>query len=419
MTYKKIIPFMNAAETDPDLLEELAVRYSNQGADELFFYDYTGDDKHTENFLAGLKQLAAKIDIPFMAGVPAHRFEDVKKAFYCGADCVVIKNELTANRELIKEAVGRFGRDHIAIELNDKKEMRDELLSELEEDGSPILLVKHLDFNAGMKERLENCGFSLILRDSLRNNRMEDLLSLQNVLGLSTDAFADRDIMAVKQTLVQSGIAVNTFASSENFADFTTNADGLVPCIVQDYRTGEALMLAYMNAESFRKTIETGRMTYYSRSRQCLWLKGETSGHYQYLKELRVDCDKDTLLAKVNQIGAACHTGNYSCFYTELMKRSADASNPLTIFHDVYDTILDRKAHPKEGSYTNYLFDKGLDKILKKCGEESTEVIIAAKNPDPDELKYEISDYLYHLMVLMAERGLDWNDIVKELSNRH
>lgn len=165
-------------------------------------------------------------------------------------------------------------------------------------------------------------------------------------------------------------------------------------------------------------TLQTGKMTYYSRSRRELWVKGETSGHYQYVKSLTADCDMDTLLAKVSQVGAACHTGNHSCFFNEIMKKEYDDENPLTIFNSVYQVILDRKEHPKEGSYTNYLFDKGLDKILKKVGEEATEIVIAAKNPNPEEIKYEISDLLYHLMVLMAQKGVTWEEITKELANR-
>ena len=131
-----------------------------------------------------------------------------------------------------------------------------------------------------------------------------------------------------------------------------------------------------------------------------------------------MDCDNDTLLAKVHQIGAACHTGNRSCFYRTILKKEYDETNPLKVFEDVYGVIEDRKVHPKEGSYTNYLFDKGIDKILKKVGEEATEIIIAAKNPDPEEIKYEISDFLSHVMVLMAERGVTWEDITKELAKR-
>ena len=204
----------------------------------------------------------------------------------------------------------------------------------------------------------------------------------------------------------------------ELIAQIKFDANGLVPCIVQDYKTGEVLMMAYMNAQSYDLTLRTGVMTYYSRSRQELWVKGETSGHYQYVKELLADCDNDTLLAKVEQIGAACHTGNRSCFFNEMLKHEYDEKNAYAVLKGLYDVVVDRKKNPKEGSYTNYLFDKGIDKILKKCGEEATEITIAAKNPNAEELKYEIADYLYHLTVLMVECNVDWEDIVEELSKR-
>ena len=137
------------------------------------------------------------------------------------------------------------------------------------------------------------------------------------------------------------------------------------------------------------------------------------------MKSLTADCDYDTILAKVSQVGAACHTGSRSCFFNEIMAQDLkEAANPLKVFEEVMKVIEDRKIHPREGSYTNYLFDKGLDKILKKLGEEATEIVIAAKNPNKNEVKYEISDFLYHMMVLMAEKGISWEEITKELANR-
>ena len=222
----------------------------------------------------------------------------------------------------------------------------------------------------------------------------------------------------MKQILKSAGISTDTFESAVSWNDFKRNSDGLVPVIVQDYKSLEVLMLAYMDEEAFQATLSTGKMTYYSRSRRELWLKGKTSGHYQYVKSLKIDCDNDTILATVKQVGAACHTGNRSCFFTALAEKEYKETNPLKVFEEVYHIILDRKEHPKEGSYTNYLFDKGIDKILKKLGEEATEIIIAAKNPDPEEIKYEISDFLYHMMVLMADKGVTWEEITEELANR-
>ncbi len=224
--------------------------------------------------------------------------------------------------------------------------------------------------------------------------------------------------MGLKKKAADRGLRMNLLISSYDWEDFKPDRNGLIPVIVQDYRTSEVLMLAYMNEEAFDATLETGKMTYWSRSRDELWVKGMTSGHFQYLKSLSIDCDSDTILAKVSQVGAACHTGNRSCFYRDIVKKEYDDRNPLKVFERVYAVIMDRKLHPREGSYTNYLFDKGIDKILKKVGEEATELVIAAKNPDPEEIKYELSDFLYHAMVLMAERGVTWEDITGELANR-
>lgn len=197
---------------------------------------------------------------------------------------------------------------------------------------------------------------------------------------------------------------------------------GLVPAVAQDYISGKVLMVAYMNEESLRLTIETGKATYFSRSRQELWVKGAHSGNLQIVKEILVDCDQDTLILKVDPQGPACHTGHETCFYRKikdgaLVEDERDSAS-LAVLKDVYDVIRGRKEHPVEGSYTNYLFEKGIDKQLKKIGEESAEVIIASKNPDVSELQYEASDLLYHLMVVMVERGLTWEDLAKELDGR-
>lgn len=199
---------------------------------------------------------------------------------------------------------------------------------------------------------------------------------------------------------------------------------GLIPAIAQDAASHEVLMCAYMNEESLKQTIQTGKATYFSRSRQELWEKGATSGHFQYVKDILVDCDGDALVLKVVQEGAACHTEHPSCFYRKIVDGklveipTGLGRNPK-ILYDVYDIILDRVKNPKEGSYTNYLFEKGIDKMLKKVGEESAEVIIASKNYVKAEVQYETADLLYHLSVVLVEQGLTWNDIFEELASRY
>lgn len=413
MAYKKIIPYINGENELPANIIMQAEQYCFAGADALFIYNYSKMEKEREEFLAALKQIAAKIDIPFITGMYVGRFEDAKKAFYTGAEQVVVKYEICPAEAVLKEVTGRFGADKIVVEID----------GDIDFDKVPFpvdtLLIKHVDMGAGLERKCSNAGKQIIIRDSLLRNDLESLLRLPNVCGVSTNYFLDKEIFKIKMNMKQAGIEMNTFESAMDFSEFKTDEKGLIPCITQDYKTGEVLQLAYMNQQSYEATCSTGKMTYFSRSRQELWCKGETSGHYQYVKELRLDCDHDTVLAKVHQVGAACHTGARSCFFNELAKKEYNNTNPLTILNEVFATIEERKAHPKEGSYTNYLFEKGIDKILKKCGEEATEIVIAAKNPDAEELKYEIADFLYHMMVLMAECGLNWDDVVKELANRH
>ena len=196
------------------------------------------------------------------------------------------------------------------------------------------------------------------------------------------------------------------------------NEQGLVPVIAQDVQTGAVLMQAYMNQEALALTLEKGHMVYWSRSRQELWEKGATSGQIQELVSLTADCDGDCLLAQVVQKGGgACHTGAYSCFFNAMTEPNQQIGS-ANVLYEVDAVIKDRREHPVEGSYTNYLFNKGIDKILKKVGEESAETIIAAKNNAPDEIIYETSDLFYHVLVMLQDRGVALNEIFKELKRR-
>ena len=409
---KRLVPFINAESEFAEKVVLRAEKYNQSGADELFIYNYSKIESDREEFISTLKKIDEAIDIPFSVGLYVNRFEDVKKAFYTGAKRVVIKYEIMPDKAVLAEAVGRFGQDKLIIEIDGSEPF--------EKIHFPVdtLLIKHVDTGGSLEKRLISCGKKVIIRDSLMRNDLVELMGLPGVYAVSTDHYEDKSIFKVKKNLSEAGVDVTTFTSAIPFEEFRTNHAKLIPCIVQDYKTNQVLMLAYMNKESYERTMETGVMTYYSRSRDEIWVKGETSGHYQYVKELRLDCDSDTILAKVHQIGAACHTGEYSCFFTELAKREYTDINPLTILKEDFDVIKHRKDNPKEGSYTNYLFSKGTDKILKKIGEEASEIIIAAKNPENEELTYEMADFLYHMMVLMAEKGLTWEDITGELANR-
>lgn len=196
--------------------------------------------------------------------------------------------------------------------------------------------------------------------------------------------------------------------------DLKYNNDGLIPAIVQDHYTKKVLMLAYMNEESLNISINEGKTCFYSRSRNTLWRKGETSGNFQEIVSIKTDCDRDTLLIDVIKNGPACHTGSETCFFNEI-KSGEEAFS----YEGLYEMLLDRKLNKKEGSYTTYLFEKGIDKILKKVGEECTEVIIGAKGGDKAEAVYEIADLLYHITVMMIEMDISIDEVTTELAKRH
>ncbi len=196
------------------------------------------------------------------------------------------------------------------------------------------------------------------------------------------------------------------------------NSEGLIPAIVVDHETGDVLMLAYMNRESLRISMEKKLTCFYSRSRQKLWLKGETSGNYQHILSITADCDLDTLKIVVRKDGPACHTGNETCFFNPVFSDDGIENESFSL-DSLFRLIEGRKTEKKEGSYTSYLFEKGRDKILKKVGEECTEVVIAAKGDDRAETIYEIADLTYHVLVLMVQMGIGTEEIMDELRSRH
>lgn len=403
----RLIQKININNASTDIVEK-CILFGNTGADALYITEVSNTDAEHEANIDIVKDIVTNCDIPVILGGNIKRLEDVKKYLYAGSEIVVLDLSKESNAEMVKEAADRFGSEKIAV-LCDSSIDKAVIENAVNAGASYVIKSEASNFDADIKANIiylntasDTSAIKAVLKDNLYGSVFDEVT----------------DYTAFKLTLKNASIAVKLYEANINFSDLKTNSDNMVPVIVQDYKTNEVLMLAYMNEEAFNHTITTGRMTYYSRSRNELWEKGLTSGHFQYVKSLDIDCDSDTILAKVYQVGAACHTGSRSCFYTNVYKTDYKDNNPHKVFEDVFNVILDRKQNPKEGSYTNYLFDKGIDKILKKVGEEATEIVIAAKNPNKEEIKYEISDFLYHVMVLMAEKGVNWEDITTELSRR-
>ena len=394
----------------------LAAYYCNNNADRIIVFDQSNTDEEHEEALDTIKKIALVCEVPVIGAGNVKRMEDVKKLIYAGCAKAVLNYSKVSNIEITEEVSKKFGKKKILAafttkeELTANKELLEEYVSELICLNSSI--IKECNTLTALP--------TICSLDVDKANQIKEYLTLENISGVTGNAVNNSiaDVFPMKLAFAKEGISVSACEASMKWTDFKLNSDGMLPVVVQDYKTNEVLMVAYMNEEAYQHTVETGKMTYWSRSRNELWIKGDTSGHYQYVKSISADCDNDTLLAKVSQVGAACHTGKYSCFFNEVLKKEYNDTNPLKVFEDVYGVIADRKVNPKDGSYTNYLFDKGIDKILKKLGEEATEIVIAAKNPNVNEIKYEISDFLYHMMVLMVEKGVTWEEIMAELANR-
>ena len=412
----KLVSDFNDYTEQDDLMERIRL-YNDNGIDKIYLFDLSDNDTEHELNLHTMKEINRVSEIPVYAGGNINRLEDIKKILYAGCKKAILNPVKDVTAQLSKEGAMRFGKETLALSIHNV-DLFFKQKEDVENNTSELIVLDPALM--GTLGNVTDMSYSMILTETDNESICKALQSDDTINGISSKTISapDTDIMALKAYLKEQDIETGHLETSCEWSEFKLNSDGMIPVIVQDYKTNDVLMLAYMNEEAFYTTLSLGKMTYYSRSRNELWTKGMTSGHYQYVKALSIDCDKDTILAKVSQIGAACHTGKRSCFYTDLVKEEYKEKNPLEVFENEYNIILDRKLHPKEGSYTNYLFDKGIDKILKKVGEEATEIVIAAKNPDPEEIKYEIADFLYHMMVLMAECGLDWNDITKELVNR-
>lgn len=429
MNYKKFMPCIylyqqravsgpkNRREVSLDPVE-LARSFAADKCDCLYIYDMSEGDQEHEEALDVIKEICGNLAVDVIGSGNIHRMEDVKKLLYAGCSQVVLDFSNPEQAALLEEVSLKFGRDKIIAGV--------EYPAQIEEQRERIAAYACEAFlfnGAGIKEAALVSPVSVMpFLPDVSLDKIIEVLSFANVSGISGDLVNEnvKNVEDLKKLCRENQIPVAQDEAAFCWEELKKGPDGLIPVVVQDVKTDAVLMVAYMNEEAYNQTIQSGRMTYYSRSRKELWLKGETSGHYQYVHSLTADCDLDTILAKVTQVGAACHTGSYSCFFNEILDRSekADSHNPLKVFEEVFSVIEDRKIHPKEGSYTNYLFDKGIDKILKKLGEEATEIVIAAKNPNPNEVKYEISDFLYHMMVLMVEKGVTWEEITAELANR-
>lgn len=397
--------------------DDLIRSFNISGIDKIILFDLSDDEQEHEKNLHTMREIAVAAEMPVYAGGNINSVNDIKNILYAGCSKVILNSLKNQTSMLARQGEMRFGRERMALSIFNvdvffkKKASVEEYISEL------VVLDERL---SGTMSNVTDMPYSILLHEVTPEKIQEVLTADDNITGISCRLFCEKPdrIPELRKYLKNHGIRMDHLVSSVEWSSLKLNADGLIPVVVQDYQTSEVLMLAYMNEEAFQATLESGKMTYYSRSRQELWLKGLTSGHYQYVKSLKLDCDSDTILAKVSQVGAACHTGSHSCFFTDLAEEEYMQRDLYGILGRVYEMIKSRKENPKEGSYTSFLFEKGIDQILKKVGEETLDLIFAAKNPDRDDFRYQTTDLLYHLLVLMAEKGVTPEEVLEELMLR-
>lgn len=396
---------------------QLAAAYADEMADAVLVIDCSEGETAHEEVISCLRTICGRVQIPVLGAGNLRSLSDVKDIIYAGCGMAVLDFADRDNIRIAREAAEKLGKERIAAVCRTPQEITENqeiLLSSVsllvlpeEKDEAPCLAAAKLPCLGAVPDLGEETILSYFADPHAAG-----------VTGRAVNAGME-NVRSLRQLLLEHDFSVNARRPVFSWAELKKDSQGLVPVVVQEAYTDQVLMVAYMDENAYSKTIETGKMTYYSRSRKKEWVKGETSGHFQYVRSLTLDCDLDTILARVDQVGAACHTGHHSCFFnTDFVQNRLERKNPQRILESDYQTILSRRDHPKPGSYTNYLFDHGLDRMLAELGRENAELIVAAKGRKKDGTVDEIADYLYHLMVVMAHEDISWRDVCEELAKR-
>lgn len=411
--------------------EELAYDYSVKGADRLLVFDFSGTMGEHDRAMAAMRNICRASQVPVIGAGNIRSMEDIEQLIYNGCDCVALNCQDEQEIGLLSEAMQAYGRRRIMGCVSDFSEyspyaeeiahcasgllvLDDEIRPFAGKTELPILLHSNsigadgieAIFRGGLVtgisgEYVSTLGFPEDYINGFSRNSAGDItFGIKRPDGLTTE------LDDLKMELMRRGIRMDVLESAVPWSEFKKDDRGLVTCVVQDYRNDEVLMVAWMNEESYRKTLETGKMTYWSRSRQELWTKGLTSGHISYVRSLDIDCDKDTILAKVSQIGAACHTGHRSCFFTPLARKTDIEGNPYRVFEKTMSAIAQNGQKPST------------DTLIRELGAEHTDMVLASKNKDASVLKREIADYMISLMKIMDKRDITWEDITDEISRR-
>ncbi len=398
-------------------IEELIPKFNDNGVDKIVLYDLSDDDGEHEKNIEAIKRINMISELPVYAGGNINSMEDMRKILYSGCNKVILNSLKKKTENFAREGAQRFGRERMALSVFNvdvffkQKAAIEEYISEI------IVLDQKLAQNMG---DVTDMPYSVLMDGFTMDEICDILKSDGNVKGISCRTFCTHPdhVPRLKTYLREQGISTDHLTSTMKWKELNADDRDLLPVVVQDYKTNEVLMLGWMNRDAYRLTLESGKMNYYSRERGVTYMKGDINGHYQYVKSLTIDHDRDSILAKVSQIGSVCDTGEHSSFFTDLATDEYNQRNLFEVLDNTYQTICERKEDPKNGSYTSYLFSKGTESILRKLGEETLDLIFASNDTNMENIKFQTADLVYHLMVFMADKNITWQQVLEELMVR-
>ncbi|MBE5900697.1 MAG: phosphoribosyl-ATP diphosphatase [Lachnospiraceae bacterium] len=396
--------------------EELAKIYNDSGIDKILLWDLSETQEEHENTIKIIREINRVLEISSYAFGWTSSIRNIREYLFSGCRRVILSSSDPELPNILEECQKRFRSERMSLAL-DEVDVLFKKRAEIEELYHDIYV-----FDPEIMESLVNMTdfpfYGVI--DSMDLDDYAKVLRIPSCMGVGGPLLNAKttDIMTLKHELFERGLLVMINEANMNWSQFNLNENGLISAIAQDYVSNEVLCLGKMNEEAFKLTLAKGKMHYYDPETGEVTMHGFPTEELQYIKSLSVDCKKKTLLARVSQLGNACSSGNHSCFYTEIFKKDYTEKNTVKLLESVYNVIINRKKNPREGSYTNFLLEKGLNEILRKIQSETMELTLSAKDGDTESMRGEVSDILYFLMVLMSKFEITWDDITNELAQR-
>ena len=396
--------------------EKIARMFNDCGIDNILLMDISETLEGHKQSLATIKEINRILEVTAYGYGWIKTINDVRDYMFAGCEKVILNSSNPEINELIAEAGARYGKDKLSLCL-DTVDVLFKQKAAIEANFDDLFLFSQ-DIIDAVEHMTEVPYYAFVEGDDIAP--YVEVMKNEHCIGVGGYILDNltTDIMLLKYRFRNMGIPVFIFESSLDWSEFKLDNDGLIAVVTQDYTTNEVLNYGYMDEEAFNETMSSGKMAYYNKETKQVARHGTGSGQYQYVKSLSVDCHKQVLLAKISQVGHACHSGNYSCFFTEILRKDYVEKNIFKLLENKYNNISARKQQPIEGSSTARLFEKGLNEILRRLQSVTTEMTLYAKDEDTDALPANIADLLYITMVLMCEYDIRWDDVTREMGER-